>query len=286
MPTDGRLPIVYPKHIACYLQCPERYYHQHVERRRVEQPVGPDLARGIAAHRVLHGVALDYQKAMDRVEPYEAYEGPAVPCDLLARAEAALPRAPYPSDQAWRLDILAVAEDVKFGVAYLDGDARVVAAEATLFAPRPHERDCPPFALAAKVDLVLLRRDGAGRPYLDVVDHKSGRSLRPDPIEEIAARVVAKQNAKRLGVAFDYIQSTTLHLGARAARSDVLNGEECGRRWAEVKRAVAAILGGADWAPSPSPLCEWCPYFNNGCSVTPEGGEVEGLEEWLDGAAD
>ena len=46
-----RLPIFYPSHIKLYLDCPERYYHKHVERRRGIEPFSRDLARGIATPR-------------------------------------------------------------------------------------------------------------------------------------------------------------------------------------------------------------------------------------------
>ena len=33
----------------------------------------------------------------------------------------------------------------------------------------------------------------------------------------------------------------------------------------KVKRTLAAIAAESTWAPSPSPLCEWCPFNSNGC---------------------
>ena len=281
MPTNGRLPIFYPKHISLYRQCPERYFHEYVERRRYDQAIGPALAKGIAAHEVLGGVALAYERAIaDR-------HAAALPIDLLPRVEGALRRDPYPSEAAWRLEVASLVEEVKYGVSLLDGEARVLASEATFQYPYERAEACPPFVLAAKVDLVLLRRDADGEPYLDVVDFKSGKSLKADPIQELAARIVVKQNAaSRFGVEFAYVQSTTVYLGACATRSVVLDRDECGRRWQEVKAIVAAIIAGANWHPNPSPLCEWCPFFNDCCSLTPGGDGIDELGGWLDGAAD
>ncbi len=52
-----------------------------------------------------------------------------------------------------------------------------------------------------------------------------------------------------------------------------------------MKEVAAAIIKGRDWAPNPSPLCEWCPFFYNGCSLTVQDGNDD-LGKWLDGAAD
>ena len=34
--TNDRKPILYPKHLNLYVQCPERYYHERVARKRPE----------------------------------------------------------------------------------------------------------------------------------------------------------------------------------------------------------------------------------------------------------
>ena len=280
MPSiDRRLPVIYPKHINRYLECPERYYHEFVERRRVEQPFSSALTKGIALHHILNDAAVEYQNP-----PFPPF--PAVPANLRERAEALIPRPPYSSDLAWNVDVEAVVEQVKYGISYLDGEARVLASEATYQYPYQRGRDCPPFVLAAKVDLVLLRHDAEGQPYLDVVDFKSGTGLKADAIQELAGRVVVKTNAdRRFGVPYAYVQNTTVYVGARAVRSEVLDAEECGRRWSQTKQVVAAIIQGTDWSPNPSPRCDWCPFFNNGCSLTPEGGDDE-LGDWLDRVAD
>ncbi len=85
---------------------------------------------------------------------------------------------------------------------------------------------------------------------------------------------------------YAYIQNTTVYVGARAVRSEVLDAEECGRRWSQTKQVVAAIIEGSDWSPNPSPLCEWCPFVNGGCSLTVEDGDDDDLGQWLDGTTD
>ncbi len=279
MDSSNRFPIIYPSHINLFMQCPERYYHERVERRRLEQAFNPALAKGIAMHEILATSALAYQKSS------KINGGAAVPCDLVAQAESALPRAAYNSELAWRADTEAVLGAVKVGLSYLDGQARVLATEATYQFPYLRGQDCPKFTLAAKVDLVMLKQDSTGQPYLDVVDYKGGASLRPDPMQELAARIVVKQNADRFRVTYDYIQSTTIFLGAGVTSSQVIEAAECGKRWTQLKQVVSAIAGSKSWEPNPSPLCEWCPFFGDGCSLTPNAVDTESLGAWLDGVA-
>lgn len=280
MAIQTRTPLIYPTHINTYLQCPERYFHERIERRRPDQEFSPALMKGIATHEILANAAVAYQQGIDHGE------GPVVPSDLLQRAEHALPRTGYSSELAWRADVEAVVESIKNGLSYLDGEALVLATEATYQFPYLRGEDCPPFTLAAKVDLVLHRQDAHGLPYLDVVDFKGGASVRTDPLQELATRIVVKQNADRFNVDYSYIRSTTLFVSAGVTVSDVLSVEECGQRWAKMKEAVSGMLQGISWPANPSPLCEWCPFFNNGCSLAPKENTAEEVGAWLDGAAD
>ena len=279
MTGRNRLPVFYPSHINLYLQCPERYLHERIERVRPEQSFSPALAKGIAIHEILADAS--------RIYRFQSHQGmgPAVPADLVVRAGAKLPQTPYASELAWNADVEAVVHAVKNGLQYLDGQAQVVATEATYRFSYLRGEDCPDFTLASKVDLVLLKQNADGRPFLDVIDYKSGASPRHDSIQELASRIVVKQNAAQLGHQFDYIQSTTLHVAAGTARSAVLDDDECGMVWRQMKGAVSSILQGENWEPVPSPLCEWCPFFDNGCSLTPEGQASGDMASWLDSVA-
>lgn len=273
MVTNGRLQILYPKRLNLYADCSERYLHEQIEKRRPDQGYSPALANGIAAHEILDAAAAEYRLQN------------SVPADLYPRAETLVPRAPYPSDEAWWADVESVVEAVKVGLPYLDGEVQVLATEATYQFPYLKASGCPPFVLAAKVDLVLLRHTEDGRALLDVVDWKTGTRVKRDPFQEVASRiVVASSAAQRFGVAYDAIQTTTVFLGARAMQSSVLETEECQRVWGEMKAIAAAILAGKEFSPSPSPLCEYCPYFGGICSLTARPNSPDGLSDWLDGA--
>jgi hypothetical protein len=280
MAENVRKPILYPKHLNLYAQCPERYYHERIERPKTGHAMGTALVRGIAVHHVLSDVAKDYEAFI------RDHGVPAVASDLVRRAERALPRDPYPDEAAWASDVKALVAEVQYGVAYLDGEARVLATEATFQYPYGGSEECPPFVLAAKVDAVLLRHDTDGRAFLDIVDWKGGNGLRHDPIQELVCRIAVQYNAnRRFEVAPAYFQNTTVYVSAKAHRSVVIPPSEGQQRWAELKQLVAGMVLAGDWTPNPSPLCEWCPFFGNGCSLGGETGPTDEVSNWLDAVA-
>jgi hypothetical protein len=273
----SRSPILYPKHLNLYAQCPERYFHERIERRNVQPPPSPAMARAIAAHKVLSEIVLDYEAF------FRAHGVPAVPSDLVNRIERALSHDPYPDTASWASDVNALVMEVKRGVSYLDGEARVLATEITFQYPYGGDAECPPFVLAAKVDALLHRLDAVGRPYLDIVDWKGGTGTKRDSIQELACRIVVQHNAgKRFGLEPAFIQNSTVHLGVAAHRSVVIEREEGRQRWSELKQLAAGIMLGGDWLPNPSPLCEWCPFFGNGCSLGVQTSQPDTLTNWLD----
>jgi hypothetical protein len=139
--------------------------------------------------------------------------------------------------------------------------------------------------LHATVDLVLKRTDEHGTQILDVVDFKSGeREI--DPIQEMACRTVVRHNIDRLGGPFDKIRSTTVYTSVGAVQSVFLDKEDVNERWRIIKEIVSAIHSGTNWQPIQSPLCPWCPYFTDGCSLAPSLVGARELADELDGVED
>jgi hypothetical protein len=111
--------------------------------------------------------------------------------------------------------------------------------------------------------------------------------MKRDAIQEAASRIVVKYNAKRcFGLDPAFIQNTTVYLGAAAHRSIVIERDEGLVLLAEIKRLAAGILKGSHWPPTPSPLCEWCPFFGNGCSLDAQEDGKSDIDDWQEGAAD
>lgn len=265
-PSRSRLPVFYPSHLNLYRQCPEKYFHKYVERRRVQEPFSPALAKGIVAHAILAACFDEYRCQR------------SLPTDLRARIAAQLPRLPYPDGHAWNLDVEAVLGHVQFALMEFEGTARVLATEGTYDYPYRGGSDCPPFILRVKVDRVLYH-DDAG---LEHSDYKTGARQEVDPIQNVASRIVVRHNFHD---EYAYIRSSTLFLASRSTRSEELTREQVQETWREIKQIVNAILAVKAWPPKRSTLCEWCPFYGNGCSLDPVEGEGDAMAEWLDGAA-
>jgi PD-(D/E)XK nuclease superfamily len=243
----------FPTALTTYELCPERYFHQYVEKRPIRDDFFvPALERGRAIHRVLYDAALEYM------------EHESLPSDIPARAAIALKRARYASDEEWREDLSIVIRDIEFGLGQFDGTAQVLAAERKYY--RKFDEEEPFFVLEAKVDLVLLRVDEDGLLFLDVVDFKSGTGT-PNPVQEIMCKIVVEHNAKRFRVPFNYVRSTTVRTGKDDIEAVVLDGEEFDYFLLHVKTLVKAILKDESWRPIQSHRCSWCPFEADGCSL-------------------
>jgi hypothetical protein len=180
--------------------------------------------------------------------------------------------------RAWQVDVAFVVDQVKFALLEFEGTARVLATEGTYDFPYPGGPDCPPFILRAKVDRVLYH-DDAG---LEHSDYKTGNGQWVDPIQNVALCIVVRHNFQDV---YKYVRSSTIFLGSRSTRSEELTRDQAHETWCEIKQLVKAIASTREWPPVRSPLCEWCPFYGNGCSLDPREGEGDAMAAWLDGAA-
>ncbi len=265
--VQSRPQLYSPSGLNLYAQCPERYFRQRVQRQKVVEPFSPALAKGIAVHQVLEAAAKEYQ-----------LQG-TVPVNLRERLQDLLPQSKYPGERAWRDEAAGAADLVKYGLGLLDGESRVLCTESFLRYTYKGDTTCPAFALGAKVDLVLACDNGDGSEHLVVIDYKTGK-VEIDTLQELALRIVVQHT---FGRHFTHIISSTPFLAERTTRSIVLSDVECHRTWRKIKETVAAIESNTKWQPVPSALCQWCPYFGNGCSLDGESASDD-LGLWLGGA--
>jgi hypothetical protein len=266
---QGQRRTFYPTCLTAYEQCPERYYHQYVEKRPIPDDfVDLALERGRAVHRVLYDVALEYM------------EHETIPSDIPEQAAVALKRAPYSSPEEWCRDLEIVIRDIEFGLGQFDDKARVLAAERKYFREFPETSEDPFFVLEAKVDLVLHRVYDDGLLFLDVVDFKSGKGT-SYPIQEYVCQTVVERHAPRYRVPFNYVRNTTVRTSQGEIVSTVIDGDEHDYLSAHVKNLVKAIYKDyeeSNWRPVESGRCRWCPYCEDGCSLAPS---LEGANQPL-----
>ena len=248
-------PRLYPSHLEKFQQCRRRYHLQFVERRPSHARVTPALTKGNVAHQVLKICTTEWQ------------ESASMPADLRALVAPRLPRDDYPSEVAWESDVAQVVAWIKYGLSYLDPYAEVLGVERFLDRTYFPEDGSGPIPLGVVIDLLLLRTDSNGKRFLEIVDYKTGRNLDGSVFTPVISRFVLKRliETQLPGDGFAPVVFTELYVAKQHVRSSELTLERCLTDWEEVKRALAAIAAETTWAPSPSPLCEWCPFNGNGC---------------------
>ncbi len=262
--TTSRPQTYYPSQLTTYLQCPERYLHRHVERRRVEEPFSPTLARGSAAH-----------DALAEILETRRLGGTYPDGNGLRRVVAShLPRGPYPSEITWETDVEGVCRQVEFALTTLGPSARILLVERTVTynaigrASGPGTPDAFPFTLRARLDLLAETRANPGaEPHdadavtLVAYDWKSGG--RVDYLQSACAY---------LGVRRAYpgvpIRVVTVLMGERRIHIDDWERDALRAAFRTIRRTIASIRAEEHWTPEPSNLCSYCAYDGNGCSLT------------------
>jgi hypothetical protein len=126
------------------------------------------------------------------------------------------------------------------------------------------------YGLGVVIDLILLRTDSQRAQFIEIIDYKTGKHLDASLFALVLSRFVLKRliNTHLPGESFAPVIFTELYPGKRHVRTNEMTLERCLADGEEVKRTLAGIAAETSWAPTPSPLCEWCPINGNGCEPT------------------
>lgn len=250
---------LYPSAIEQYQQCARRFYLQRVERHPTNNESSPAMAKGIAAHNVLRGCGEQLKRTG------------GFPTDIRQLASVELARHPELSE-AWRDgDIADLTQWIKFGLSSIDQHATVLVVEQ--FAERPLRMDNGTrITFGARLDLVLLRIDQTGESFIEVVDYKTGKNLDQAQFPPVLARFVLRrqidQHLKQLPKSsFGRVIVTEIYLSREEIRRQEMTREKCIYDWDAVTHVIADLMANREWKPTPSPMCEWCPYLGNPCTV-------------------
>ncbi len=260
------IPTFTPVMLALFERCPQQYFLKYIQKRKVPETFSPDLACGNAAHTVLHGVLAVYQRTG------------GYPINLRERVEDALPSHQYSCSDAWTINVERVLSWVKGGLISIDETAQVIAVERWMEYLFPGTDDCPSFRLRHRLDLILEHED----EVLEHRDWKGGTRAEVDILQHVAARIVVRNTFRD----HPRILSSTVFLSHGIVQIDELTRELVYEEWGHMKKIARQIMTERAWHPVSNPLCPWCPYYQQGCSLygAPDGGP-DATTDWLEGAA-
>ena len=202
-----------------------------------------------------------------------------MPADLQSLVAPRLPRAEYPSAADGRAMWREVVEWVKYGLSYLDPYATILGVERFLDRTYYPEDGSGPIPVGRGHRLA----PAADRQQRQTIHRDRRLQDRQTPRWVIVrsglfpVRPETAVDATLPGEGFAPVDVHRAVCRQAACPHSELTLERCLADWEEVKRTLAAIAAESTWAPTPSPLCEWCPFNGNGCEPTRE---EENLSLW------
>lgn len=239
--------LVYPSRVKLYLQCPAQYEYKYEKRIKGVHPANHTLIKGNALHHLM-GRVMRQVKA-----------GRTVPPDIYPWAESVTSGLDYPAEfsKLRREDAQDISRWSGWALAQIGDGARVVDVERDRYRTLQRAVRGRPITLRSRLDAVVKHVDGS----VEHIDYKTGK-VRTDPVQDLISRTV-------VGAAYGgdrRIVTTTLFVAHKRRESRELKPDEVRPVWEDVKRAITAIATGeGPWDPTPTPLCEWCPY----CDICP-----------------
>ena len=250
---------IYPSAIEQYQQCARRFYLQRVAHHPTINQSSPAMAKGNAVHNVFKTCGEQLRRTG------------SFPTEIPKLISVELARHPALSDTLLDGDIAELTDWVRFGLANIDRTAQVLGVEQ--FAERPiRMADDIRITFGAKLDLVLLRTGLNGEPFIEVIDYKSGQNLDQAQFPPVLSRFVLKRQIDqylqlKMEKRFGRVLFTEIYLSRSEVRRQEMTREKCDHDWDALLQVVSELLSDRDWVPSPSPMCEWCPYLGNPCTV-------------------
>jgi len=247
-----------PSLLKRYKDCPRRLLYQDIERRSAPYLPSLSMDLGLVAHRLLAEAA----RAIRDGQPLLTDD------QLYSESFRRMKKRWFPSRETHESHAEDVVSWVKFGVSYIDRQAQFLAIEgeaSRAFAWDPTRR----LLMETRADLVLQRADAEGRPFLEIIDYKTGSKDYPDEIAPVAMAFSFMPGFRKL---FGYplsvpIQFTYVWLKHHDTLVIDMSRDYFYATWESVLQLVGNLVAERDWPEQPSNLCRYCKYNGNACTA-------------------
>jgi hypothetical protein len=258
-----------PTTLNNYRNCPYRVRLRHLD--KVPEPYVYDvtLAKGRIAHLALKRIA----DALCRGQ------GPIDDAEVMKMARVHLPRQEYPSEEMRMTVARDIVRWVQFGRRYIERipDPAWVLIEKNLNREWRIFPGIPPYTVMARPDVVLRRSDENDQPLFEIIDYKTGKR-RPEDMPPVIMRFVARDLLQGLVGDASAAQVRFTYLWLDSGEKDVkdLSVEFCTHHWEDISGDLAKLASESDWKPTPSFLCNYCPYHKKVCNEKIPAGDSSG----------
>ena len=257
MTGAARWPIaraISPSLLRAYRRCPFQVRLAQIDRVTPPFRYNAALSKGRIAHVILK-----------RVADTLARGGPPIDeAEMLRMARLHLPRQAFPTPGAHEQQARQIVRWAMTGRRYLERhpDARYLMVERPMTRRWRIVPGHPPYTIAARPDVVLLRADEDGGALVEIVDYKTGR-VPPEP--PVLTRFVARDVlARHPG---DRVRFTYLWLDADDETRIELTTGHCYAHWDGIVGTLHDLASETAWAPRPSVLCRSCPFYRSVCTA-------------------
>lgn len=256
-----------PTKLKQYQGCPQRVRLQYVDKVKAYAPYSLFLEEGKIAHNMLGDAA----KRLKAKSPLRNEN------DLLRWAFEGMRADEFPSDDAHLASARKIVRWYQAGMAHLDREATFINIEGN------GHRDFPlpsspgvRLTIASRPDLIMLRTDADGQPFVDIVDYKTGQ-VWVDPIPPVSMRFIFKtlfqelaEDTLSLPMQFSYV-----FLEHGETEIIPLTPEYCAEVWSEVLQVAEQMVTEREWPATPSHMCHYCPYHGRQCDA-----EIPREDDW------
>lgn len=256
-----------PTKLKQYQGCPQRVRLQYVDKVKGYAPYSLFLEEG----RIAHNMLSDAARRLKAGSPLRNER------DLLRWAHEGMRADEFPSDDAHLASARKIVRWYQAGMAHLDREATFVIIEGNGHRefPLPSSPQVR-LTIASRPDLIMLRTDADGQPFVDIVDYKTGQ-VWVDPIPPVTMRFIFKTLFQQLAEDTLALPMQFSYVFLEHGETEIipLTPEYCLEVWNEVLQVAERLLAEREWPATPSHMCHYCPYHGKPCNA-----EIPREDDW------